>query len=254
MPRPYFKKPEDCEFGSGVKHVQSTHRTWSDPQNCEKCLKNIVRCICSLKYDLLPSVLGNLAMSYLFNWKGYPSDKGSSFYQSTDGDTDHEKGFFPWDSNQTSMEIQRSVTFSHEEVWPIASIPSADISSDQTKIQRLLSLIPGGAETEGRAHFQYLHFPALSESLKPKGFKVFPIFWEQHTCHLLYDQNLRVWKFSKPQGRHRLEYCGMISQEQAHVLGRSFASEVTKDLRSHFSAHMQEAWITGARGAVTLIF
>lgn len=46
----------------------------------------------------------------------------------------------------------------------------------------------------------------------------------------------------------------MISQEQAHVLGRSFASEVTKDLRSYLSAHMQEAWITGAMGAVTLIF
>lgn len=68
------------------------------------------------------------------------------------------------------MEIQRSVTFSLEEVWPIAFIPSADISSDQTKIQRLLSLIPGRAETEGRAHFQYFHFPALSKSLKPKGF------------------------------------------------------------------------------------
>lgn len=90
------------------------------------------------------------------------------------------------------MEIQRSVTFSHEEVWPIASIPSSDISSDQTKIQKLLSLISGGAETEGRAYFQYFHFPALSKSLKPKGFKVFPIFREQHACHLLYDQNLRV--------------------------------------------------------------
>lgn len=46
----------------------------------------------------------------------------------------------------------------------------------------------------------------------------------------------------------------MISQEQAHLLGRSLASKVMKDLRSHFSAHMQEAWITGAMGALTLIF
>lgn len=152
------------------------------------------------------------------------------------------------------MKIQRSVTFSREEAWPIASIPSADISSDQTKIQRLLSLIPGRAETEGRVHFQYFHFPALSKSLKPEGFKVFPIFREQHPCHLLYDQNLRVWKFSKPQGRHRLEYCRMIFQEQAHLLGRNFASKVMKDLRSHFNAHIQEAWITGAMGALTSIF
>lgn len=234
MPRPYFKNSR-TEFGSGVKHVQSTHRTWLDPQNCGKMFKNIARCICSLKYDLLPSVLGDLTLSYLSNWEGYPSDKGSSFYQSTNGSTDHEKKgsffFFSWDSNQTSMEIQRSVTFSHEEVWPIAAIPSTDISSDQTKIQRLLSVIPGGAETEGRAHFQHFHFLALSKSLKPEDFKVFPIFRKQHPCHLLYDQNLRVWKFSKPQGRHWLEYCGKISQEQAHLLGRSFASEVLKDLR-----------------------
>lgn len=60
--------------------------------------KNIARCICSLKYDLLLSVLVTLTMSYLFNWEVYPHDKGSSFYQSTDGDTDHVKGkvfFFP---------------------------------------------------------------------------------------------------------------------------------------------------------------
>lgn len=61
--------------------------------------KNIARCICSLKYDILLSVLVTLTMSYLFNWEVYPRDKGSSFYQSTDGDTDHEKGkvffFFP---------------------------------------------------------------------------------------------------------------------------------------------------------------
>lgn len=90
MPRPYFKNSR-TEFGSGVKHVQSTHRTWLDPQNCGKMFKNIARCICSLKYDLLPSVLGDLTLSYLSNWEGYPSDKGSSFYQSTNGSTDHEK-------------------------------------------------------------------------------------------------------------------------------------------------------------------
>lgn len=68
------------------------HRTWLDPQNCGKMFKNIARCICSLKYDLLPSVLGNLTLSYLSNWEGYPNDKGSSFYQSIDGNTDHGKG------------------------------------------------------------------------------------------------------------------------------------------------------------------
>lgn len=46
----------------------------------------------------------------------------------------------------------------------------------------------------------------------------------------------------------------MISQEQARLLSQSFASKVMKDLMSHFRAHMQEAWITGAEGALTLIF
>lgn len=88
----------------------------------------------------------------------------------------------------------------------------------------------------------------------PEVFKIFPIFREQHTCHLLYDQNLIVWKFSNPQGRHRLESCGIISQEQTHLLSPSFASKVMKDLMPHFSAHKQEAWIMGARGALTSIF
>lgn len=114
MPRPYFKNSR-TEFGSGVKHVQSTHRTWLDPQNCGKMFKNIARCICSLKYDLLPSVLGDLTLSYLSNWEGYPSDKGSSFYQSTNGSTDHEKKgsfffFFP--------ETQIKLLWKSREVWP----------------------------------------------------------------------------------------------------------------------------------------
>lgn len=51
-------------------------------------------------------------MSYLFNWEVYPHDKGSSFYQSTHGDTDHEKGkvFLP------ETQIKRLWKF--REVWP----------------------------------------------------------------------------------------------------------------------------------------
>lgn len=70
-------------------------------------------------------------------------------------ETMKEGRLFPWDLNQTSVEIQRSVTISHEEVWPIASVSSADISSNQTKIQRVVSLIPVGSETGGRVYFQY---------------------------------------------------------------------------------------------------
>lgn len=61
---------------------------------------------------------------------------------------------FPWHSNQISMETQRSVTFSHEVVSPIASISiAADISSDQTEVQRLLCPIPIGSETDGKVDF-----------------------------------------------------------------------------------------------------
>jgi hypothetical protein len=46
----------------------------------------------------------------------------------------------------------------------------------------------------------------------------------------------------------------MLFQEQAHLTSQRYVSKVMKDLMSHLSTHMQEARITGARGALTLNF
>lgn len=72
--------------------------------------------ICAFKYDSLPSVLGNLTMRYVCNWEVYPRWQRQlvlRMSQQMVTETMQKGRLFPWDSNQTSMEIQRSVTFSH---------------------------------------------------------------------------------------------------------------------------------------------
>lgn len=139
----------------------------------------------------------------------------------------------------------------------MASNSITDVLPDQTKTQVLLCLILVGSETEGTVYFQVVrtNLTAATKLLIPNILKILPIFRNnERTSNLLYDQNLRVLKVSISQRKHRLESCGMISQKQAHSQSQSFASKVMKDLMSLFSVHMQEFLITGARGALTLIF
>lgn len=241
-----FQKTKDCEFGSVVKRVQSMHRTWLDPQ---KLWKNIARCICSLRYDLLPSVLGNLTTSYLFNWEVYPCDKGSSFYQSTDGDTDHEKRkvFLLW---------------KFREVWPSLMRRSDPLPPFQALTFHLIKprfrdFCPSSQEglrqeverTSGTSTFQ-----RFQNHSNPKALRSFLSLGNNIPAIYFMIKISEYESFQNLKEDTDLSTVEWFPKSKAHLLSQSFASKVMKDHRSHFSAHTQEAWIMGAMGALTMIF
>lgn len=64
-----FQKTKDCEFGSVVKRVQSMHRTWLDPQNCEKTLLVAFApsdmTFCPVFWGILPRAISLIGRSIL---------------------------------------------------------------------------------------------------------------------------------------------------------------------------------------------
>lgn len=70
----------------------------------------------------------------------------------------------------------------------------------------------------------------------------------------MYEQNPRVWNFSNHLKENADLNTEILSQQQAHLPNQCYVSKVMKAFMSYLSAHMREARITVAKGALTLNF